>query len=649
MDHLSAVRQGLKTVRAEPDKIEQALRHVEQWLTADEFHAYQPQLSAMIEAGQWSLLLDSFYQVIPFGTGGRRGTVGIGPNRLNPWTVANSVQGHAVYLRQRFPEAELQVVIGFDVRQFLDTKGVYRSDLPNPLLGLSSRDFARIAAGVYAANGVTVWILPADSPRYLSTPELSFIIRLIGAHGGLNITASHNPPDDNGTKFYTELGSQPVPPEDQLISEYVEAVTEVRTVDWNEAVRQGKIRFLDDGSHEEFLELCRKQSLVPPPTLDELRVVYTPLHGVGRFGTGEILERQGFRLIHVESQYTPDGRFPNVTGTPNPERPDSLDRAERLASENQADLIIATDPDADRLGGMACQSPDGKGEYAYLNGNQIAALLTYFKLSRLASAGDLPPSPIVITTEVTTGQITRIARHFGCQIVNDLLVGFKYHADVLHQLETHGQFGDVFGTAEDFVIATEESHGILATAEIRDKDATCAALLLAELALHLKRQGRTIPELLVELSRQFGYFCNRLHTVSLPGLEGKELMVRMLNSVRSDPPATIAGLPISTILDQLDEAGKRGPIKGETDRASRNFLTYLSEPTPEGFVAKVSLRPSGTEPTAKIYVEVATPPCPVGTPDDTWNTICANADQLAEKCGNDFLRQALARVGREPG
>ena len=231
--------------------------------------------------------------------------------------------------------------------------------------------------------------------------------------------------------------------------------------------------------------------------------MFTPLHGVGGGCAGEVLEAQGFRPIVVPEQATPDGQFPNVTKSPNPEVPECLDRAEALAREVHADLVIATDPDADRLGGLACTSADGVGDYRVLTGQELCVLLTQFKLARLNSAGTLPPSPIVVTTEVTTGMVTRVARSFGAQVINDLLVGFKYHADVVLQLEMTGGYGDVRGTVDDFVIATEESHGVMATAGLRDKDSACAALLLAELALHLKRQDRTIPEFLADLARQY--------------------------------------------------------------------------------------------------------------------------------------------------
>jgi phosphoglucomutase len=637
MDRLAAVADGFAKIDA-PDALKAtAAANLTAWMAQADTAAYRPQIESLIDAGKFSTLLDCFYQVLPFGTGGRRGPVGVGPNRMNLWTLGASVQGHCDYLKQRFPgEQKVQVVLAYDVRVFRDRNGVYDPSKPNPVLGLSSRNFCEFAAGVYAANGIHSHILPDGSKRYVSTPELSFSIRHLKAHGGLNMTASHNPPDDNGSKFYEENGAQPVPPEDQIMSDMVEQVALVKALPWTDAVKSGKVHWLDASVHEAYIDLCRKQSLVPPPKADELRVVFTPLHGVGYFCAGETLEAQGFRPIPVPEQAEPDGAFPNVTKTPNPEVPECLDRAEAVAREKHADLVIATDPDADRIGGLACTTLDGKGDFRFLTGQELAALLTHFKLSRLASAGALPASPIVVTTEVTTGQITRIARHFNAQVIADLLVGFKYHAEVLRQLETEGRYGDVQGTASDFVIATEESHGILCTEHLRDKDSAGAALLMAEMALYLKRQGRTIPETIDDHARQFGYFNNQLVNIILPGVEGKQDMARMLGRLRTSPPASIGGLPVTQFEDLQDESGKLGAYKGGTDKAARNFLIFRLT-GPDGILAKVCLRPSGTEPKAKAYMEVSSPPMPPGTPEGTWQATRAQVDAVMKAVKDDFI------------
>jgi len=646
MDFLDAATAGFATVDADATLKAKALANLTTWLTQPDFAAYKPQLEKLIADSKWSVLVDAFYQVMPFGTGGRRGAVGIGPNRMNLWTVGASVQGHSDYLKQRFPGVSpLRVALAFDVRQFEDTRKVYDPKLPNPVLHLSSREFCQYACGVYAANGIHAHILPSESKRYVPTPELSFTIRYLKAHGGLNMTASHNPPDDNGCKIYNELGAQPVPPEDQIISELVDQVITIKHLSWADAVRTGKVHFLDDASHQAYIELCKKQALLPPPKFDEIRVVYTPIHGCGGFCAGETLEACGFRPIPVPEQATPDGQFPNVTKSPNPEVPESMDRAEKVAIEHSADIVIATDPDADRLGGLACNSPDGKGTYRFITGNEIAALLTHFKLSQLAKQGSLPASPIVITTEVTTSQITRIGRQFGAQVIADLLVGFKYHADVLAQLEATGQYGDVRGSLSDFVIATEESHGIMASAEFRDKDSAIAALLFAEAALLMKREGRTLVDYLNDLARQFGYFRNETLNIIMTGLEGKQNMSKMLDTMRKAPPQELAGLTVSGFEDLRDENGRLGAYKGETDKAARNFLIFRMVGT-GGLTAKVSLRPSGTEPKAKAYIEVASAPCPASTPDAAWQQTRAAVDAQVQKLATDFLQRALATVGQ---
>jgi phosphoglucomutase len=648
MDLLASTRNGFAAIDADPTFKDKALENVDSWLRHADLAAYRPQLEWLIATAKWSLLVDSFYQIMPFGTGGRRGSVGIGPNRMNLWTLGASVQGHCEYLKQRFPGVNpLQVVLAFDVRQFEDRRKLYNPALPNPTLHLSSREFCQFACGIYAANGIHSHILAPDSKRFIPTPELSFSIRFLRAHGGLNMTASHNPPDDNGSKFYNDLGAQPVPPEDQLMSEFVDQVTTIKQLPFPEAVRGGKVHFLDEAPHRAYIELCRKESLIPPPKLDEIRVIFTPMHGCGGFCAGEVLELSGFRPIPVPEQATPDGQFPNVTGNPNPELPPCMDRAEKVAKEHSGDLVISTDPDADRIGGLANTQADGKGTYRFITGNEIAALLMHFKLSQLSRSGSLPASPIVITTEVTTGQITRIGRSFGAQVVNDLLVGFKYHADVIAQLEATGQYGDIRGTIADFVIATEESHGILATPGIRDKDSACAALLLAEAALCEKRRHRTLVDYLYDLNRQFGYFRNELLNIVMTGLEGKENMARMLDALRKLPPKAIGGLSVASVEDLRDESGRMGPFKGATDEAARNFLIFRLSGN-EGMSAKVCLRPSGTEPKAKAYMEVASPPCKAGTAQAAWDAICAAVDAQIQKIATDFLTKAMATVGQTP-
>lgn len=640
MDLLPQLRAGFQTIDADPAAKEQALKYLGHWLTKPEFAPYRPQLEWLIQEKKWSGLLDRFYQILPFGTGGRRGAVGIGPNRMNLWTLGASVQGHCEYLKEKFPGVSpLRVVLAYDVRQFEDRNKNYNPALPNAVLHLSSKEFARQAAGIYVANGIHAHILPDASSRYLATPELSFLIRLLQAHGGLNISASHNPPDDNGGKFYDERGGQPVPPDDQIMADLVEQVKVIKTLAWPDAQRSGKIHAIEESAHQAYIDLICKQSLLPPPKLDEIQVVFTPLHGVGHMTAMEALVKQGFRVQGVEEQMRPDGQFPNVTKSPNPEVPESMDKAEVLARKIAADLVLSTDPDADRLGAMI---PRGSptDPWRFVTGNEIVALLTHFKLSKLSEQGRLPESPIVVKTGVTTSLITRIAHQLGCQVVEDLLVGFKYIAEVIWQLESAGAYEEVRGRPSDFIIGCEESHGVLVTQAIRDKDAAGGALLLAELALDQKRRNQTLFAYLEDLYRRFGYFHNAVASLAMSGIEGKQQMARMLDLLRQSPPKEIAGLKVTAFEDLRDENGRFGPLKGATDAASRNVLVFRL-----GERAKVTLRPSGTEPKAKAYVEVSSAACPPGAPPDVWDRTCKEVDELGKKLAKEFVAMALGLVG----
>lgn len=631
MTALEQAKQGFDTIDADPKVREAALRNLTRWLTEPEFAPYRPQIEWLVAEKKWGGLLDRFYQILPFGTGGRRGAVGVGPNRMNLWTLGASVQGHCEYLKQKFPGlADLKVALAFDVRQFEDQRKNYNPALANPVLHLSSKAFAQYAARVYAANGIRAYVQPEASTRYMATPELSFAIRLLGAHGGLNVSASHNPPDDNGGKFYDERGGQPVPPDDQIMADLVDQVTLIREIPWADAVRTGKIAFLDESVHKGYIDLCRKQSLVKPPRFDEIQIVFTPLHGVGAMTAMETLVAQGFPVRPVEEQMTPDGQFPNVTQTPNPEVPACLDRAEALATKLRADLVLATDPDADRIGALA---PDASGAFRFLTGNHICALLTRFKLEKLQETGTMPPRPIVVTTLVTTALVGRVGRAFGAQVVENLMVGFKYIADVIWQLEKHGVYEDVHGTPDDYVMGTEESHGALVTSKLRDKDSAGAALLLAEIALDQKRKGRTVVDYLDDLHRRFGYAKNEVRNLVMPGIEGKRDMARMLERIRENPPKEIAGFPVTYFVDLQDEDCWLGPIKGATDKQSRNFLIFDL-----GDEGRVALRPSGTEPKAKVYVEAISAPRGAAQSDAEWTAQCRAVDARAAALAEAFAK-----------
>ena len=613
-----------------------ALRALASWLTEDALTPYRAQLHWLIETECWSLLLDGFYRVLPFGTGGRRGPVGIGPNRFNPWTLASSVQGHVAYLQERHPGAPLSVSIAYDVRVFQDLRGLYNPDLPNPLLGMTSRDFARTAAGVYAAHGIAVHMLPEDAETYISTPELSYTVRALGASAGLNISASHNHPDDNGGKFYNAQGAQDVPPDDEAMANKVAGITRVKALDFAAAKASGLLSPVPPRVHEAYVALNVAQSL--QPAARRAKIVFTPLHGTADSTVGEVLRRAGFEVVMVDEQATPDGAFPAVPfRAPNPEVPQAMAMGMALAEKLNADAVLACDPDADRIG--AC-SRTSEGAYRFLTGNEIAVLVTHYKLEQLQHLGRLPARPLVIKTEVTTGLLRPITAHFGGTLVGDLLVGLKYHANVLHQIEQRQRYGAVTATLDDFIVAVEESHGILVTPDMRDKDAAGAALLLAELAACQRQQGRVLLDYLDDIYRRYGYFANLGASMVMSGAEGASRIQHIQDTLRRSPPKEIAGWEVTRAVDHWDESGAHGPLLSDTDRAARNVLAYQLA---NG--ARVIIRPSGTEPKNKLYLEVPAPPLGIEAGDGALARSKTATDALAQRLADDFTRQMLATIG----
>jgi phosphoglucomutase/phosphomannomutase len=589
-----AIERGFAALPVADEDRARALANLAEWRSGAAFADYHPQLEWMIEARRFEDLLDSFFRVLPFGTGGRRGPVGIGTNRFNPFTLASSVQGHAEFLRRYEPGDAHSVVVVYDVRQFSDLRKVYDPKLPNPVSGMSSRDFARIAVEVYAAAGVRVFF---PDQGYLSTPELSFAIRRLGATGGLNISASHNHPDDNGGKFYNGHGAQPVPPRDEELAELVEAVREIRRMPFEHARAAGRIAPIPAEQHKAYVDLNVAQSLAPRAR--GARVVFTPLSGTGSNTVGAVLAAAGFRVEGVPEEAEPDGQFPAVPfRAPNPEVRESMERAMRVAGASGAELVMACDPDADRIG-VCARASDGR--YRFFSGNEIAALVVHYKLAKLAELGRLPRRPLVVKTEVTTELVAAIARKFGASIVGDLLVGFKYHGHVLERIE-RGDYPGGF-TLADFIVGVEESHGVLVTPEIRDKDAAGAAILLAELASSLLSEGRTLGDYLDRIYLELGYFANRLTSTVMTGAMGLANIRRIQAALRERPPSELAGLRVVEAIDRLDESGPLGPLVSQTDAASRDVLVFRLEGG-----ARAILRPSGTEPKNKAYVEVPLPP-----------------------------------------
>ena len=625
---IDTARAGFAGLSVSPAVVDAALTHLARWLSEPTFASYRYQIVGLIERARWDLLLDSFYQVLPFGTGGRRGQVGVGPNRFNPWTLAASVQGHAAWLRRTCGEGALSVVIAYDVREFRDLGGRLIPGTPNPVLGMSSRDFAQIAAEVYAAAGLVVYLPAAGT--FLSTPELSHAIRFLGADGGVNISASHNPPDDNGSKFYNNTGSQEVPPNDERMANEVTGVVHIDRMPLDRARAVGLVRELGSEAHAAYIAANLGARLCP--NARGARIAFTGLHGLGINTIVPVLQGAGFDVLIEPTQAPFDGAFTHVPfRAPNPEVPRSMAAAVAFAEENGADIVLSSDPDADRLG-LEVRHPSrgsGRGGWRFMNGNEIATLVCAHILQHRTNEHSL-----VIKTEVTSMLVERVARHLGATVIGHLLVGFKYIGDALDQIEAKGSFGGVKASLADFALGAEESHGLLITTAIRDKDAAGGALMLAEMASLEKARGATLVDALERLWSEVGYVRNELVSTVMRGAEGRARIQQIQASLRAHPPSHIGGRPITAFYDRQDTSGPMGEIVSETDRASRDVLVYEL-----GADARIILRPSGTEPKNKIYVEVA------GQPGADLQDEIQRVNREARVLADDFTLEMLDRIG----
>jgi phosphoglucomutase/phosphomannomutase len=646
---LERAEQGFAGIKVDPAVKQSALTYLRDWLEHPKFASllgeqkgdYRPLVEWMIEAGQFDLLLDSFYQVIPFGTGGRRGPVGIGTNRINPYTIASSNQGHVQYLRQRFPgEKELRVVVAYDVRCYGDLRQLYPPDVPNPVSGLSSKNFAHYAAAVYCKAGVAVYMLPDELNDYISTPELSFLIRRYGAHGGLNVSASHNHPDDNGGKFYNDKGGQEVPPYDEQMVKIVETITDIDSMTYGEARKTGLIRMISAEDRDAYIALNLSLRLGQEPR--GAKIVFSPLHGTGINTVGRCLTAMGFEegktFFAVEAQREFRGDFANVKfRSPNPEVPESLDLAIETGKEVGADLVLATDPDADRIGGAIPHN----GDFVFVTGNELAVLVTRYRLESLKKAGKLPAKGVVLETQVTTQLMALIARSFGAQVIDNLLVGFKYIGDIIDRLERDGSFDGVAAGLNDFIIGAEESHGVLLTPQIRDKDAAGAAVVMAELVSELREGGKTIHDYLIDTYKRYGYYRNYLRSTVMQGAAGTAAIRHIQQEMRTHPPKSVGGLKVLSVIDYWDE-NQFGKFKSETDRASRNQLTFKFEGG-----LRTTVRPSGTEPKNKVYIEKPSEPLGACASDEEFLEVRRRVDEEVLQFSNAFMKEMLLLVDVE--
>ena len=540
------------------------LERAERWLGGSFDEVTKTAVKQLIESNPVELT-DSFYRDLEFGTGGLRGIMGVGTNRMNKYTVGMATQGLANYLKLMFPEKKpIKMAISHDSRN-------------------NSKFFARIVAEVFSANGFIVYLFADLRP----TPELSFTIRHLGCQSGVMVTASHNPKEYNGCKAYWDDGAQMIAPHDENVIKEVQKITSIDDVLW--AAVAENIISIGAEIDREYLNRVLALSLSPESIRHQrdLKIVYTPLHGCGRALVPEILSMYGFENIHmVREQAIADGNFPTVH-SPNPEEHNALDMAINLADELQADLVMATDPDADRVG-IAVRNH--KNEMILLNGNQTAAILFYYILNRWKELDKLKGNEFIVSTIVTTKLLSQIAVHFGVTYF-ECLTGFKFIADVIRQNENH----------KTFIVGGEESYGYLIGDFVRDKDAVSACALIAETAAWMADQGKSLFDLLIEIYQKFGFFKESLISVTRKGKSGAEEIQQMMVDYRNTPPVAINNSKVVKIMDYLTGIEKN-LVNGKTNNINlpqSNVLQFVLE---DG--SAISVRPSGTEPKIKFYFGV---------------------------------------------
>lgn len=581
-----------------------AAENLKRWLSEPPYAEYFGQLASLIDAGRFDQLQEAFWEVIPFGTGGRRGPMGdLGTATVNPRTIAESAHGVAVYLKRQKPTGG-RAVVAHDTRN-------------------RSPEFARITACTLAAHGLKVFFFPS----HRATPELSFAVRYLKCDVGVMISASHNPPSDNGFKAYWDTGCQVLPPHDQEIIKCVYAAKEIPTVDFDGAVQEGRIVIVGEEVDDAYIKAVTGLSL---SSARQVRGLYTPLHGVGETSVYRVLQAAGFTDTEVfELQREPNGDFPNVPDHfPNPEQQQVFGPAIEHAQQAGHDLILASDPDADRLA-VAVRGADGR--FVCLTGNQLGALLVDYILRKRSAAGSLSEASYVAETLVTTPLIAAIARAYQVDVVSDLLVGFKYI----------GQTMDQRG-AEGFVFGAEESLGYLAGDYCRDKDAAIAALYTMELAAELLRQNKTLLDRLDELYLQHGYYAETQQSIVCKGDRGRQQIEGLMARLRSQPPDELAGWSFTAVRDYKTCEVRRLPEnqKAETLPGPEGDLLIFEAGDSQRSM-RFAARPSGTEPKIKFYL-FARSACPDA---ESLSSIKQQTDGAMRQFGDaltDWLNQALA-------
>lgn len=571
-------------------------QRIDKWLSGNYDADTKEAIQHLIEAGNTTELTDSFYRDLEFGTGGLRGVVGVGSNRMNRYTVGAATQGLSNYINGAFPGQDISVAIAHDSRRM-------------------SPEFARLVADIFTANGIKVYLFSDLRP----TPELSFAIRQLGCQSGIVVTASHNPPEYNGYKVYWNDGAQVVAPHDKAIIEEVNKITSVDDIKF-EGVPE-KIELIDEIIDAPYIERVKSNAVNPEVIRRQadLNIVYTPIHGTGITLAPRALAALGFTNVHiVEQQAKPDGNFPTVK-SPNPEERAAMQLALDLANSLNADLVMATDPDADRVGAGA---RNHHGEFELLNGNQMASLIIYYLLNAWKDAGKLTGKEFVAKTIVTTDLIDQMCERYGVNCYNTL-TGFKYIAEVIRELEGK----------EQFIGGGEESYGYLIGDFVRDKDAIASCAMIAELTAYAKDKGQSLFDLLMTMYQENGFYYEALVSLTKKGKSGAEEIQQMMADFRANPPKEIAGSPVVRVddykaLTRLDaQSGQTSAIEaGKMGIESSNVLQFF---TADG--TKVSARPSGTEPKIKFYVSVREPLESKEAFDDTYAQLKAKVQRVIDE------------------
>ena len=542
-----------------------------QWCT-DEYFDEDTRKELLALEGQDAEIEDRFYRQLEFGTGGLRGVIGAGTNRMNIYTVRQATQGLANYIIACGGQ-EKGVAIAYDSRRM-------------------SPEFATEAALCLNANGIKTYRFESLRP----TPELSFAVRELGCISGIVITASHNPREYNGYKVYWEDGAQITPPHDKNILAEVAKVTEfsqVKTMDLAEAEAKGLYVTIGAELDDKYMEQLKKQSIHPEliqKAAKDIRIVYTPLHGTGNLPVRRVLKELGFENVYVvKEQELPDGAFPTVA-YPNPEDEKAWTLALKLAKEVDADIVLATDPDADRLGVYAKDTKTG--EYVSFTGNMSGMLIAEYILRERTATGTMPENPALVETIVTTDMAKVIAADYGVKLI-EVLTGFKYIGEQIKLFEQNHTYNYVFGL--------EESYGCLAGTYARDKDACVAVMMLCEVAAFYKLQGKTLWDAMLDMYEKYGYFKEGLATLTLKGIDGANQIQQMMSDARSNPPKTLGGYQVLAVRDYKEDTRKdmgTGAVTA-TGLPASNVLYYELEDN-----AWCCVRPSGTEPKIKYYFGV---------------------------------------------